>query len=292
VKSRAAALSIASNSALILLKVVAGAITGSVAILSEAMHSSIDLIASIVAFISVRKADEPADADHRYGHEKIENLSAAIEGMLILVGSAVIAFEAIRHLVIGSEVQRLGVGIAVVGVSAVANLTVGGIVARRARATESAALEGDAAHLRTDALTSVGVLVGLALVQVTGADWIDPIVALIVAAAIVVSGVRILTRSSRVLVDEALPTDEQRAIGEAVRAFGPRGVAGYHKLRTRRAGARRYVDLHVQFRAGTTLEDAHAIAHELQDAIRGRVRGADVLIHLEPEGNVRPGTEI
>jgi cation diffusion facilitator family transporter len=292
VKTRAASLSIASNCALIMLMVVDGAIPGSVAILSDAMHSSIDLIASIVAFISVRKADEPADADHRYGHEKIENLSAAIEGMLILVGSAVIAFEAIRHLVVGTEVQRLGVGIAVVGVSAVANLTVGGIVARRARTTESAALEGDAAHLRTDALTSVGVLVGLALVQVTGADWIDPIVALVVAAAIVVSGVRILTRSSRVLVDEALPADEQRAIGEAVRAFGPRGVAGYHKLRTRRAGARRYVDLHVQFRAGTTLEDAHAIAHELQDAIRARVRGADVLIHLEPEGNVRPGTEI
>ena len=291
-KTRAAALSIASNSGLILLKVAAGAITGSVAILSEAMHSSIDLIASIVAYVSVRKADEPADADHRYGHEKIENLSAAIEGMLILVGSAVIAFEAIRHLVVGSEVQRLGVGIVVVGVSAVANLTVGGIVARRARATESAALEGDAAHLRTDALTSIGVLVGLVLVQVTGADWIDPIVALAVAAAIVVSGVRILTRSSRVLVDEALPADEQRAIQDAVRSFGPRGVAGYHKLRTRRAGARRYVDLHVQFRAGTTLEDAHAIAHELQDAIRARVRGADVLIHLEPEGNVRPGTEI
>src|SRR4051794_29720866 len=160
-KVGAAALSIASNSFLILLKVVAGTVTGSVALLSEAMHSSIDLIASIVAFISVRKADEPADADHRYGHEKIENLSAAIEGMLILVGSAVIAFEAIRHLVVGTEVQRLGVGIAVVGVSAVANLTVGGIVARRARTTESAALEGDAAHLRTDALTSVGVLVGL-----------------------------------------------------------------------------------------------------------------------------------
>jgi cation diffusion facilitator family transporter len=291
-KTRAAALSIASNSALILLKVAAGSITGSVAILSEAMHSSIDLIASIVAFISVRKADEPADADHRYGHEKIENLSAAIEGMLILVGSGVIAFEAIRHLVVGAKVERLGIGIAVVGVSAVANLTVGGIVARRARATESAALEGDAAHLRTDALTSAGVLVGLVLVQVTGAEWIDPIVALVVAVAIVVSGVRILTRSSRVLVDEALPADEQRAIQEAVQAFGPRGVAGYHKLRTRRAGARRYVDLHVQFRAGTTLEDAHAIAHELQDAIRGRVRGADVLIHLEPERNVRPGTEI
>jgi cation diffusion facilitator family transporter len=291
-KSRAAALSIASNTALILLKVAAGAITGSVAILSEAMHSSIDLIASIVAYISVRKADEPADAEHRYGHEKIENLSAAIEGMLILVGSAVIAFEAIRHLVVGSEVQRLGIGIAVVAVSAAANLIVGTIVARRARTTESAALEGDAAHLRTDALTSLGVLVGLALVQITGADWIDAVVALAVAVAIVVSGVRILTRSSRVLVDEALPGEEQRAINEAVHAFGPRGVAGYHRLRTRRAGARRYVDLHVQFRAGTTLEAAHAIAHELTDEIRARLGGADVLIHLEPEGSVHPGTEI
>jgi cation diffusion facilitator family transporter len=291
-KRGAAALSIASNTTLILLKVVAGTITGSVAILSEAMHSSIDLIASIVAYISVSKADEPADEDHRYGHEKIENLSAAIEGMLILVGSGVIAFEAIRHLVIGSKVERLGVGIAVLGISAVANLVVGGVVARRARATESAALEGDAAHLRTDALTSLGVLVGLALVLVTGADWIDPIVALAVAAAIVASGLRILTRSSRVLVDEALPPDELAAIREAVLAFGPRGVAGFHKLRTRRAGARRYVDLHVQFRSGTTLEAAHATAHELQDAIQSRLRGADVLIHLEPEDRVQPGTEV
>jgi len=287
-----ALLSVASNTTLILLKVVAGSITGSVAILSEAMHSSIDLIASIVAFISVRKADEPADEEHRYGHEKIENLSAAIEGMLILVGSGVIAYEAIRHLAIGAKVERLGVGIAVLGISAVANLFVGAVVARRARATESAALEGDAAHLRTDALSSVGVLAGLVLVQITGADWLDPVVALAVAAAIVVSGVRILTRSSRVLVDEALPPDELAAIRDAVHDFGPRGVAGFHKLRTRRAGARRYVDLHLQFRSGTTLEDAHATAHELQDAIRSRLRGADVLIHLEPEDRVQPGTEV
>src|SRR5205823_4005109 len=128
-KRGAAALSIASNTSLILLKVVAGTITGSVAVLSEAMHSSIDLIASIVAYISVRKADEPADEDHRYGHEEIENLSAAIEGMLILVGSGVIAYEAIRHLAIGAKVERLGVGITVLGISAVANLVVGSVVA-------------------------------------------------------------------------------------------------------------------------------------------------------------------
>jgi cation diffusion facilitator family transporter len=291
-RTPAAALSIVSNSTLILLKVVAGTITGSVAILTEAIHSTIDLIASLVAYFSVRKAGEPADAEHRYGHEKVENLAAAIEGMLILVGSGVIAFEAVRRLAEGSEVDHLGVGIGVIAFSMVANVLVSAYIARRARATESAALEGDAAHLRTDALTSGGVLVGLVLVQLTDATWLDPVVALAVAAAIVVSGVRILTRSTRVLVDEALPGAEMEAIREEVMAFGAHGVAGFHKLRTRRAGARRYVDLHVQFRAGTTLEDAHATAHALQDAIRARLRNADVLIHLEPEDKVRPGEEV
>jgi cation diffusion facilitator family transporter len=291
-KSRAAALSIASNSSLILLKVVAGTITGSVALLTEAMHSAIDLIASIVAFISVRKADEPADAEHPYGHEKIENLAAMIEGILILVGSGVIAFEAIRHLVVGSDVSHIGFGIAVVAVSIVVNFFVSSRLDRRARETDSAALEADATHLRTDMATSLGVLVGLALVSATGANWLDPAVALLLAAAIVREGFKILNRSSRVLVDEALPADELEAISAEVRAFGPQGVAGFHKLRARRAGARRYVDLHVQFVAGTTLEQAHETAHRLTDAIATRVPGADVLIHLEPEDRVTPGTEI
>jgi cation diffusion facilitator family transporter len=291
-RTPAALLSIASNSVLILLKVVAGALTGSVAILSEAMHSAIDLVASIVAYFSVRKAEEPADEDHRYGHEKMENLAAAIEGMLILVGSAVIAFEAVRRLVNPSDVAHLGIGIAVIAFSMVANLGVSTFIARRARETDSAALEGDSTHLRADAVTSGGVLVALVLVQITGAGWIDPVVALVVAAAIVVSGMRIITRSTRVLVDEALPPDEMQAIQEAVLEFAPRGVVAFHNLRTRRAGAQRYVDLHVQFRHGTTLEAAHTTAHELQAAIRRRLRNADVLIHIEPEESVHPGTEI
>jgi cation diffusion facilitator family transporter len=291
-RAGAAALSIASNSALILLKFAAGAITGSVAILSEALHSGIDLIASVVAYFSVRKAGEPADEDHRYGHEKIENLAAAIEGVLILVGSGVIVFEAVRHLVSKTRIDTLGLGIGVIAFSAVANLAVSTVVARRARLTDSAALEADAAHLRTDAFTSVGVLIGLVLVQITGETWIDPVVALMVASAIVVAGLRILSRSSRVLVDQTLPADELDAIRAAVLAFGPRGVAGYHKLRTRRAGPQRYVDMHVQFRSGTSLEDAHATAHALKDEIASRLRRADVLIHLEPEDRVQPGTEV
>lgn len=291
-KQRAAGLSIGSNATLIMLKLVAGAVTGSVAIVTEAIHSGVDLVASFVAYFSVRKAGEPADESHRYGHDKIENLAAAVEGILILVGSGIIVFESVRRLINGSEVERLGFGIAVVGFSAVANLVVSASISRTARETESAALEGDAAHLRTDALTSLAVLAGLVLVQVTGAQWLDPAVALLVAGAIVTAGVRILSRSSRVLVDEALPADEREAIEVEVRSFGSRGVAGYHELRTRRAGARRYVDLHLQFRAGTTLEQAHEIAHLIQDAIAARLHGADVLIHLEPEDRVLPGTEL
>jgi cation diffusion facilitator family transporter len=288
-KLRAASLSVASNSALILLKVIAGTLTGSVAILTEAIHSSIDLVASIVAFLSVRIAGEPADESHRYGHEKVENLAAAIEAILILVGSAVIAFEAIRRLLGHGHVHTVGLGIGVVAFAIVVNLVVSTVISRNAKLTDSPALEGDAAHLRTDALTSAGVLVALALVQLTGAQWLDPAVALAVAASIVITGIRLLSRSSRVLVDEALPTDEIAAIRAAIEEFADRGVVGYHELRTRRAGARRYVDLHVQFQRGTSLESAHWTAHQLQDNIASRLRGSDVLIHLEPEDRVRPG---
>ena len=282
-KARAAGLSIFSNSLLIVLKLIAGGITGSIAIITEAVHSSIDLIASIVAFYSVRKADQPADEDHPYGHQKVENLAAVIEGMLILVGAAIIVFESIRRLFSSFEVESLGVGIAVIAFSMVANIGVSTFLYRRARATDSPALEADAAHLRTDAMTSGGVLVGLVLVQVTGIEQFDPATALLVAGAIVYAGVRILNRSSRVLVDEALPPDELAAVAKAIEDYGAAEVVGFHKLRARRAGSRRYVDLHVQFRDGTSLSRAHEVSHELQHAIRERLRGADVLIHLEPE---------
>jgi cation diffusion facilitator family transporter len=287
-KSRAAALSIVSNTLLIGLKVAAGVITGSIAILTEAAHSAIDLVASLVAFFSVRKADEPADESHPYGHEKVENMAAAIEGMLILVGAGIIIYESVRRLAQGAELDTLGVGIAVVGFSAVANLAVSGYLYRQASATDSPALEGDAAHLRTDAMTSLGVLLGLVTVELTGVEAFDSATALLVAVAIVVAGVRILTRTSRVLVDEALPEDELKAIRNAIEEHGASELVGFHKLRARRAGSRRYVDLHVQFRDGTSLGRAHEIAHELQSAIRTRLRGADVLIHLEPEETAEP----
>lgn len=291
-KTAAAALSIASNTVLIALKIVAGAITGSVAILTEALHSAIDLMASVIAYVSVKRSDRPPDRDHPFGHQKYENLAAAFEGVLILVGAGIIVYESVRRLGHGPELENVPVGIAIIALTIVVNLVVSTVLYRRARETDSAALEGDAAHLRTDAATSMAVLVGLALVELTGQDWLDPVIALVVAVAIVVAGWRLVTRSSRVLVDEALPDDELEAIREVVRRYGPRGVAGFHKLRARHAGAFHHVDMHVQFRAGTTLEDAHATAHALQDEIASVLHGADVLIHLEPEDRVRPGTEV
>jgi cation diffusion facilitator family transporter len=286
-KSGAAALSIASNATLIALKLAAGAITGSIAIVTEAVHSLIDLIASVVAYVSVRKADEPADADHPYGHEKVENLAANIEGMLILVGAGIIVYEATHRLVVGAQVESLGVGIAVMGLSVLANLGVSTVLSRQAKTHESAALEGDAAHLRADSLTSLGVLGGLVLVQVTGIVAFDSITALLVAAAIVVAGLRIIRRSAGILVDEALPDAEMDRIEATIAATRTEEVAGYHKLRGRRAGARRYVDLHVQYRAGTSLERAHALAHEMRDAIEDALPRAEVLIHVEPETSLR-----
>ena len=286
-KTRAAAISIASNATLIVLKLVAGAITGSIAVITEAVHSAIDLLASIIAYFSVRKADEPPDESHPYGHEKVENVAAGIEGMLILVGAGIIIYEAVRRLMDQAGVQHLEVGIAVIGFSMVANAIVSTYLYRQARITDSPALEGDAAHLRTDAFTSGGVLLALILVETTGVEELDAITALVVAVAIVWAGIQILSRSSRVLVDEALPAEELETVRAAIEEFGSDQVIGFHKLRARRAGSRRYVDLHVQFSSGTTLERAHELAHGLQGAIRERLRGADVLIHLEPEDSRR-----
>ena len=292
-KPAAAAVSIASNSLLIGLKLAAAAITGSVAILSEALHSMVDLIASVIAFISVRRADEPADVEHPYGHEKVESLAASIEGMLILVGAALIVYEAVHRLDTGAEVEKLGIGIAVIGFSALANGSVSLFLRRQSRRHSSPALSGDAAHLGTDAVTSLGVLLGLALVELTGSDAIDSAVAIAVAAVIVLAGVRIMRRSASALVDEAPPPAEMDRIEETIARArgGVPEIVGYHKLRARTSGRRRYIDLHLQFRSGTTLERAHVLSHELRDEIEADLGDAEVLIHTEPESSRRDPSE-
>jgi cation diffusion facilitator family transporter len=212
---------------------------------------------------------------------------------LILFGAAIITYQAIARLISGARVHEIGVGVVVIVASVLVNAVVSRVIAKRARETSSAALEGDAMHLSADAASSVAVLVGLVLIALTHAYWIDPVVALIVAVAIVAAGARILRRSSRILIDEALPEAELEEIRDAIRGLGPdRGVVGFHELRTRRAGSRRYVDVHVQFASGTTLEAAHGAAHALTDSIRAKLPGADVLVHVEPADRVRPDAEL
>ncbi len=287
-KTRAAAVSILSNSCLIVLKVVAGLITGSVGILSDAVHSLMDLIASLIAWASVRKADAPADASHRYGHEKLEDLAAGAQALLLLVGAVFIAVEAVQRLINGGHVVSIGVGIAVAGVAAAVNLVVSRYLERTGRDTGSNALHANAADLRTDAIVSLGVMVSLLVVKLTGAVWIDSVVGLLVAAAIIRTGVRILIDASRRLADEALPADELAALQQVVDSFVGEEVVGFHDLRARHVGSRHQVDLHLQFAGGTSLERAHYVSHQLQDAIVERLPGTTVLVHLEPEDRVRP----
>jgi cation diffusion facilitator family transporter len=288
-KARAAWVSVGSNTLLVAAKLAAGAITGSIAIVTEAAHSAIDLVASIIALVSVRMADEPPDPEHPYGHERFENFAAVVEGMLIVVGAGIIVYEATRKLVHGTSIDHLGVGIAVIAASALVNACVATFLARRSRELGSAALEGDAAHLGTDSLTSVGVLVGLLLVHITGRGAFDPIAALCVAAVIVFAGLRILTRSGRALVDEAPPAEQLDQIESIIarEREACQQIVGYHKLRARRSGLRILVDFHLQFVAGTTLENAHHVAHRLRDAIEAELQGSEVLIHVEPEGSYR-----
>lgn len=287
-KTRAASVSILSNSCLIALKVGGGIVTGSVGILSDAIHSLMDLVASMIAFASVRKADIPADASHRYGHQKLEDLAAGAQALLLLLGAAFVAFEAIRRLINGGHVQSIGVGIAIAAVAAATNLVVSTYLVRAGRTTGSAALGANGADLRTDAFVSLGVLVSLLLVKLTDAVWIDPVVGLLIAAAIASTGIRILLGASRRLADEALPADELDQLRQVLESFLGDEVVGFHDLRARHVGSHHEVDVHLQFVAGTSLDRAHEVSHGVQDAIIARLPGTTVLVHLEPQHRVRP----
>ena len=287
-KSGAAALSIASNALLIALKLAAGAITGSIAIITEAVHSLIDLVASVVAFFSVRKADEPADAEHPYGHEKVENLAAAIEGMLILVGAGVIIYEATHQLVSrrrGRPARRRHRRDGLLGRRQPRRLHRPLAPGEGARIAGAGGRRRAPAHRRDDLGRGAvrprpGRRSPATPPSTRSRRWSSP-------WRSSGPGFRILRRSSGVLVDEALPEAEMDRIEAAIAAARTPEVAGYHKLRARRAGSRRHIDFHVQYRSGTSLERAHELAHQMRDSIEAEIPQAEVLIHAEPETSFR-----
>lgn len=287
-KSRAAATSIASNAVLIAFKLVVGILSGSIAIISEALHSGSDLVAALIAFWSVRRAAEPPDERHHYGHEKVENLSGVVEALLIIAAAAVIIYEGVVKIIDGPELDHIWLGIGVMMVSGIVNLIVSKkVLYPVARRTESAALEADAAHLLTDVYTSFGVAGGLLLVKLTGWPYLDPIAAIAVAVLIIRTGYGLVMQSTRVLLDETLPDDELEEIRRCVREHRGDLIAGYHKLRARRAGSRRHVDLHVVVDEGLSVGEAHDIAEHIEADIRACMPNTDVLVHVEPRSPER-----
>jgi cation diffusion facilitator family transporter len=275
-------LAVGSNTALMLAKFAIWLVTGSVAVLSDAANSAGDLLASAIAFAGVRAAARPADEDHPYGHEKTENLAAAIEGVLVLVAGLAVAVEATRRLVSGDDtLVRLDLAIGVMAVSAVVNLLVSSRLRRVARRTGSPAVEGEAAHLASDVWTSAGTAAGLVLVALTGWDALDALVGIAIAAYVVWVGARLLWRAVQVLLDGSLPADELAAIEAVLDGFTDSDGVSFHALRGRRAGSKRHVDLHMVVPPETTVRNGHLMSGRVKSAVQRRVPNTEVLIHLE-----------
>jgi len=279
-KVKAARFSILSNTSLTVLKLAAGLITGSVSVLSEAVHSASDLMASWIAFFSVRHSDLPADDKHPYGHGKVESLSGMAEAFLIFAAAIYIIYEAVQKIIHHTIPQRLDLGIGVMAISVATNYFIARYLFRVSKKTDSLALEADAEHLRTDVYTALGVLIGLALARLTGFYLLDPIVAILVAMMIFHAAWRLTRTAVETLMDTQLPILDVEAI-KSILDLEPR-VFGYHKLRTRKSGSFRYIDAHILLDDTLSLPQAHDLTEEMEDRIRARFPNTEVTLHTEP----------
>lgn len=277
-KVKVARLSIFSNSLLILCKIVVGILTGSVSIISEAIHSAMDLFAALVAFFSVRMSDTKPDKKHPYGHGKIENVSGVIEAILIFVAAIWIIYEAIHKLIILTPVESIGLGSIVMLFSAIVNIIVSKRLYKVAKETDSIALEADALHLKADVITSLGVGVGLLLIWLTGWYILDPIVAILVAIFILREAYILLKNAYSPLLDVSLSEIEITMIEESLQKFNIK----YHKLRTRKAGSYKYVDVHIEMDKTLTVEESHKYCDDIEKDIQIKIKNIEIQIHVEP----------
>lgn len=284
---RAARVSIISNISLVLGKLIIGYLIHSVSVMSEAIHSGLDLVAALIAYFSVQIASKPADAGHQYGHGKVENISGTIEALLIFVAALWIIYEALRRLLTGSHpVTGALAGVAVMTGASLINFLVSNYLFRVARATESIALDADAWHLRTDVYTSVGVLLGLLALQFTGFYWLDPAVALVVAAMIIKTAYDLSREALLPLMDTSLPEEEEEIIKDIIARHAGEYVE-FHKLRTRKAGRERQIDLHLVVPRYKHIDDVHALCEHISDEIKAYLPYTDILIHAEPCTSIR-----
>ncbi|HEY7427289.1 MAG TPA: cation diffusion facilitator family transporter [Gemmataceae bacterium] len=274
-------LSILAAVATIALKSAAYLLTGSVGLLSDAVESLVNLVAAVTAYLSLCYAARPVDESHTYGHEKIEFFSSGLEGVLIVVAAASIAWYAVRRLLVPEPLQPLGLGLTLALVASVINGMVAIVLLRAGRKHGSIVLEADGRHLLTDVWTSAAVLVGLALVWLTGRYVLDPLIALVVAVNILWTGYRLIRRSFDGLMDHALPAEEQAAVRSAIeRRLGPNMT--YHALRTRQAGRRRFADFHLLVPGNLSVQQAHTLTGEIEEAVRGALPEMEVSVHIEP----------
>lgn len=280
-KVKAARLSIISNSCLTIMKLAVGIFMGSISVISEALHSGIDLVASVVDYLSVKQSSKPADPEHPYGHGKYENVGSIIEAVLIIVAAVVIIMGAVPRFFNPGEIHSLGMGAGVMAVSVVVNTLVSRKLMKVARETDSPALEGDALHLRADIYTSLGIFAGLAAIKLTGLMILDPIIATGVALFILKAGLDLIKKSFRVIVDERLSEEDISAINDVLEESSVKYL-DYHELRTRKAGSQRFIDLHLVFPRDLPISDIHNTCRELEHKIKARLYRADVVIKVEP----------
>lgn len=279
-KQSAAFFSVLSNATLVILKVIAGIMMGSVSVLSEAIHSGIDLVASMVAFVSIRESNKPADHEHPYGHGKFENISGFFEAMLIFLAAGIIIFEAIKKLIVPPEVEQVNWGIAVMLISVIVNIFVSRLLFKVAKREDSIALEADAMHLSVDIFTSVGVLAGLIIIKITGLKILDPIIALCVATLILRASWDLTRKSLRDLADKSLPVEELEIINATLKNYP--AVKDFHRLRTRKSGKQKEIDFHLLVDASLTISDAHLLCDKIEHDLKSKLEHTYVVIHVEP----------
>jgi len=277
-KVNVARLSVFSNLFLILIKLIVGILSGSVSILSEAIHSTMDLIASLVAFFSVRISDSPPDHRHPYGHGKIENISGVVEALMIFIAAIGIIYSAINKIIFGGTIESIGIGSVVMLLSALVNSIVSKRLYKVAKATDSLALEADALHLKTDVYTSLGVAIGLGFIWLTKLYFLDPVVAILVALFILIESFKMLKKAYTPLIDVSLEEDDIKIIEQEIANLKLKA----HEIRTRKAGNYKFADMHLEMDPDIPLKKVHELCDLLEQILKQRISNLDVNIHVEP----------
>jgi len=282
-RSGAAKLSIAVVSGLIALKIWVGAVTGSISVIAQAADSLLDLFAIAITFFAVVIAVRPADERHPFGHGKAEYIAAAIQAMLIFIAGGLVIYSAVRRMIAGATLEMTEAGMGVMLVSVIASIFLSRHLLKVARVTDSMALESNARNITADIYSSAGVLVGLTVIRFTGLNILDPIIALLISLIIFKTAYEVLKKSFGGLMDVSLPEAEENVVRAAITEHTGE-VVSFHNLQTRKAGSRRYINLHLVMPKDISLEEAHRMCDHLEQDIKSKLPNASVTIHVEPPG--------